>query len=85
MQERLSARATEHLRGSTASALRAQLVQNVVLRHLDQSERDELMASVAVVECAKGEILLKAMVDDMVEQATAFMTGKNDSLRSLQR
>jgi creatinine amidohydrolase len=34
---------------------------------------------------AKGEILLKAMVDDMVEQATAFMTGKSDSLRSLQR
>ena len=27
--------------------------------------------------CAKGEILLKAMTDDMVEQATAFLAGKS--------
>jgi creatinine amidohydrolase len=30
---------------------------------------------------AKGEILLTAMVDDMVEQATAFIAGKNDISR----
>ena len=31
---------------------------------------------------AKGEILLAAMVDDMVEQATAFIAGKSSIPRS---
>ncbi len=34
---------------------------------------------------AKGEILLKAMVGDMVEQATAFLAGKSNNSRSMQR
>jgi creatinine amidohydrolase len=34
---------------------------------------------------AKGEILLKAMVDDMVEQATAFLAGNSKFSRSMQR
>jgi creatinine amidohydrolase len=34
---------------------------------------------------AKGEILLEAMVDDMAEQATAFLAGKSRFARSMQR
>jgi CRP-like cAMP-binding protein len=90
MQEQLSAAETERASTSSEAALRAQLVQNVVLRHLEAGEQDELMANVAVVQCAKGEILLSQgdtemsqyfVLEGILKRVVASATGREMILR----
>src|SRR3954449_11195805 len=90
MQEQLSAGETHRAPTSSEGGLRAQLVQNVVLRHLEAGEQDELMANVAVVQCAKGEILLSQgdtemsqyfVLEGILKRVVASATGREMILR----
>ena len=50
---------------SGRNVIRAQLAHNIVLKEMDESEREELERDLEIVDCAKGESLLDQGVHEM--------------------